>query len=169
MKTLKYHVLATAAALLAACAMTTAPAAFAGAHPEAAHDHGATGGKLQLDHGRKWSTDGNLRAGMDRIRSLVEPTLGAADAGKLSAAEYTMLAGQVETEIGAIVANCRLEPKADAMLHVVIGDIGAGADAMAGKNAKAKPQEGLVQVASAVNNYGRYFEHPGFKRIALKH
>lgn len=38
MKSLRYHVLATAAALIAACAMTTAPAAFAATARQAAHD-----------------------------------------------------------------------------------------------------------------------------------
>lgn len=167
MKSLRYHLLATAAALIAACAMTTAPAALAA---ETAHDHaGATPSRLALDHGRKWSTDAGLRSAMERIRTVVASKLPAAHEGKLGAGDYAALAGQVESEIGTIVANCKLEPKADAMLHVVIGDIGAATDVMAGKNPNAKPQQGLVQVASAVNNYGKYFEHPGFKPIPVKH
>jgi outer membrane biogenesis lipoprotein LolB len=59
MKSLRYHVLATAAALIAACAMTTAPAAFAAATNEASHDQGhAMPSKLTLDQGRKWGTTG---------------------------------------------------------------------------------------------------------------
>ncbi len=167
MKSLRYHVLATAAALVAACAMTTAPAAFA---KEAAHDHGAAiPNRLALDQGRKWTTDTSLRSGMERIRTLVVARLPAAHQGKLDAAGYAALAGQIESEVGNIVANCKLEPKADAMLHLVIGQIGAGTDAMAGKAAKTKPQHGLVQVAAAVNNYGKYFEHPGFEPIPTGH
>ena len=45
----------------------------------------------------------------------------------------------------------------------------AGTDAMAGKAPKLKPQQGLVQVATAVNNYARYFDHPGFQPIHLGH
>jgi hypothetical protein len=132
--------------------------------PSAAAPH-----KLTLNQGRKWSTDAPLRAGMERIRGLVEPHLGPARAGQLTPAQYRALATQVETEVGGIVANCKLEPEADAMLHLVIADIGAGTDTMAGKNAKARPALGLVKVAQAVNQYGRYFDDPGFKPIRNDH
>lgn len=154
-------------AIAAAVAMFAADSAQAQIH---SHDHdAATPAKLSLDHGRKWATDEALRGGMSRIRALVEPQLAAAHAGKLGAAQYTALAGQVEAEVGAIVANCKLEPKADAVLHVVIGEIGAGTDAMAGKAATQRPQQGLVQVAKAVNGYAGHFDHPGFKPIRGVH
>ncbi len=130
------------------------------------HSHeGMASGKLSLDHGRKWATDAPLRDGMSRIRMLVEPQLAAAHAGKLSPAQYAALAGQVETEVGSIVANCKLDPKADAVLHIVIGEIGAGTDAMAGKTSKQRPQQGLIQIAKAVNDYARHFDHPALKPI----
>jgi hypothetical protein len=136
----------------------------------AAHDHGAAAPhKLTLNHGHKWGTDAPLRAGMGRIRQLVEPQLAAAHAGKLTSAQYRELATQVETEVGGIVANCKLEPKADAMLHLVIADIGAGTDTMAGKDAKIRPALGLVKVALAVNQYGSHFDDPGFKPIHTVH
>jgi hypothetical protein len=100
---------------------------------------------------------------------LVEPPLGAAHAGTLTPAQYRQLATQVETEVGGIVANCKLEPKADAMLHLVIADLGAGTDAMAGKDAKLRPALGLVKVAQAVNQYGSHFDHPGFQPIRNVH
>jgi hypothetical protein len=136
----------------------------------AAHDHGAAAPhKLTLNHGHKWGTDAPLRAGMGRIRQLVEPQLAAAHAGKLTSAQYRELATQVETEVGGIVSNCKLEPKADAMLHLVIADIGAGTDTMAGKDAKTRPALGLVKVAQAVNQYGSHFDDPGFKPIHTVH
>ena len=136
----------------------------------AAHSHdAATSHELSLNQGRKWSTDEALRSGMGRIRGLVEPRLGDAHAGKLTAAQYRQLAKQVETEVGGIVANCKLEPKADAMLHLVIADLGEGTDAMAGKSAKLPPAHGLVKVALAINEYGNHFDHPGFKPIPDLH
>jgi hypothetical protein len=136
----------------------------------AAHDHGAAAPhQLALNQGRQWSTDEPLRAGMGRIRSLVEPQLGAAHAGKLTPAQYREMATQIETEVGGIVANCKLEPKADAMLHMVIADIGAGTDAMAGKDAKTRPALGLVKVAEGLNQYASHFDHPGFKPIRNVH
>jgi hypothetical protein len=136
----------------------------------ATHDHDAAAPhKLTLNQGRKWATDAPLRAGMLRIRDLVEPQLGAAHASRLTPAQYRELAMQVETEVGGIVANCKLEPKADAMLHLVIADIGAGTDAMAGKNAKARPALGVVMVAQAVNQYGSHFHDTSFKPIRNVH
>jgi len=136
----------------------------------AAHSHdAATPHKLTLNQGQKWATDEALRNGMGRIRGLVEPRLGDAHGGKLTAAQYRELATQVETEVGGIVANCKLEPKADAMLHLVIADLGEGTDAMAGKTAKLPPAKGLVKVALAVNEYGSHFDHPGFKPIRNVH
>lgn len=134
------------------------------------HDHSAPEPhKLTLDQGRKWATDEPLRAGMDRIRDLAEVQLGAAHAGKLTTAQYGQLAAQVEIEVGGIVANCKLEPKADAMLHLVIADLVAGTDTMAGKNPELRPAVGLVKVAQAVNQYGSHFDHPGFKPIRNVH
>jgi len=158
--------------LWAALAAATIMATLAGPvlAQAAVHSHdAATPHKLALNQGRKWATDEPLRAGMGRIRRLVEPQLGAAHAGKMTPAQYRELATQVETEVGGIVANCKLEPKADATLHLVIADLGAGTDAMAGKDAKLRPALGLVKVAQAVNQYGSHFDHPGFQPIRNVH
>ena len=151
----------TLMAIAIASALSTPALAQAPAHDHAA----ATPHKLALNEGRKWATDEPLRTGMGRIRDFVEPRLGAAHAGKLTPTQYRELATKIETEVGGIVANCKLEPKADAVLHLVIADIGAGTDAMAGKDAKLRPALGLVKVAQAVNQYGSHFDDPGFKPI----
>ena len=166
MKTPNRTLLVIAVAAAALAAALGAPALA----QTAAHDHGAAAPhELTLNQGRKWSTDEPLRAGMGRVRSLVEPQLGAAHAGKLTPAQYREMATQIETEVGGIVANCKLEPKADAMLHLVIADIGAGTDAMAGKDAKTRPALGLVKVAEGLNQYASHFDHPGFKPIRNVH
>ena len=166
MKTPNWTLLTTAVAAAAMVAALSAPALA----QTATHDHSAaTPHKLTLNQGRKWATDAPLRVGMGRIRGLVEPQMGAAHAGKLTPVQYRELATQIETEVGGIVANCKLEPKADAMLHLVIADLGAGTDAMAGKDAKTRPALGLVKVAQAVNQYGSHFDHPGFKPIRNVH
>ena len=121
MKALKWTLTATAmAALLAVGAPLQAQTA--------AHDHGSGAPQaLQLNQGQKWGTDAPLRKGMDNIRGLVAPKLTAAHAGKLQPAQYRELAGKLENEVGFIVQNCKLAPDADAQLHLVIADIGAGA------------------------------------------
>jgi len=170
MNATRLHLLASVVSVMAACAVTSAPALAATPPAEPAHEHGAAAtSQLSLNQGRKWATDESLRSGMGRIRGLVDAQLPKAHQGQLTPAQYKELAAQVESEIGGMVANCKLEPKADAMLHVVIGEIVAGTDAMAAKSAKAKPQQGLVQVATAVNHYGRYFDDPGFRPIGALH
>jgi len=155
--------LIVAAAALAAAA---APAALAAGAPPAAHAHdGAPGATVKLDHGRKWASDAPLRDGMGRIRGLVAPKVAGAHAGTMGTAEYAALAGQVEVEAGKIVANCKLPPEADAVLHGVLSDLMAGTDAMAGRGKATAPRDGFVKVVTAVNDYGRTFEHPGWKPI----
>jgi hypothetical protein len=155
---------AAAAAVLAASSVGPALAQTATHSHDAAAPH-----KLTLNQGKKWSTDEPLRAGMGRIRGLVEPQLGAAHAGKLTPAQYSELATRIDTELGGIVADCKLEPKADAMLHLVIADLGDGTGAMTGKNPGLLPALGLVKVAQALNRYGSHFEHPGFRPIRNVH
>lgn len=160
--------LVTAAAVLAACgpaAMAATPAADAHAHEQPAAGHPT----LRLDHGRKWATDAPLRQGMTRIRALVAPQLDAAHAGRMAPADYAALAKKIDGEVAGIVADCKLPPDADGVLHVVLGELMAGTGTMAGSTAGARPQDGLVQVVAAVNTYGRYFAHPGWKPIAETH
>lgn len=161
--------LVVSAAALALAAV--APAALAaGANPPAAHAHDdAHPARLQLDHGRKWGTDQPLREGMARIRALVAPQLPAAHKGTMSAAEYAAVAAKVEVEVGNIVANCKLPPEADAMLHLVLSDLSGGTAAMAGRTPGVGGQKGFVQVVAAVNQYGKFFDHPGWKTIRTGH
>ena len=106
---------------------------------------------------------------MDGIRGLVAPQLKAAHAGKLSAAQYKQLAGKIEREVAGIVENCKLEPAADAQLHGLIAEIGAGVDALNGKSADTRPVDGLLKVTHAVNQYPHYFDHPGFRALPIAH
>ncbi|HSW23820.1 MAG TPA: hypothetical protein VLJ62_13725 [Burkholderiaceae bacterium] len=150
---------ALAAAGIAAALAFAAPVRAADVHDHAA----ATPHKLSLDHGRRWATDASLRDGMARIRSLAETRMPAARAGRLGAADYRSLATGVETEVAGIVANCKLEPKADAMLHLLLADLTGATDSMAGKDARRPPQQGLTQLTRALDDYGRYFDDPTFR------
>ena len=135
----------------------------------AAHDHGSAPQALTLNQGQKWATDAPLRKGMDGIRGLVGPQLKAAHAGKLSAAQYKQLAGKIEREVAGIVENCKLEPAADAQLHGLIAQMMQGSEMTKGKQGNAKRADGVVSVAKALNTYGDYFSHPGWKKINVGH
>lgn len=133
---------------------------------EAAHEHGAAV-TLQLNAGKKWETDQALRQSMAQIRRAVDASLPKIHDNQLPAAGYGALAAKVEGEVGNIVKNCKLEPQADAQLHLIVADLLAGAEQMAGKVKHTKRQDGAVKVVTALINYGKYFDDPQF--TAPKH
>lgn len=129
------------------------------------HEPGASPSTLRLNDGKKWATDAPLRQGMENIRAAMAAALPAVHANKLSSAKYNGLAKQVSNEVAGIVANCKLDPQADAQLHLIIADILGGVDAMQGKTKSIKRQTGAVQVLGALEKYDTYFDHPGWKPI----
>lgn len=153
---------AGAVALLLATAAAPVIAAEKAGH---SHDHASAPSALSLNEGKKWATDAPLRRGMDSIRKLMEASLHDIHEGKLSAAKYGELSKQVNGELGGIVAHCKLEPKADAQLHLVIAEIGEGVEAMAGKAKKTKRASGAVKVVGALEKYAAHFDHPGWQPL----
>jgi hypothetical protein len=155
--------------LLVAAGLTLGVAASGAAAEGAAYRHGHEPGaaavRPTLNEGRKWATDEPLRKGMEGIRGRMDASLRDIHENKLSAARYGELAKRVNAELAGIVADCRLEPKADAQLHLVIADISEGVEAMAGKAKKTRRQAGAVKVLAALNEYGAYFDHPGWQPI----
>jgi hypothetical protein len=149
-----------AAVVLALLAFTTA-----GAAEHHSHGHEGAAAKLTLDNGKKWPTDEPLRTAMGHIREAMAASLPDIHAGKLGKEGYRSLAGKLNGEVANIVANCKLEPKADAQLHLVIADLLAGADAMEGKAKGVKPASGAVRVVAALDHYATYFEDAGFTRL----
>lgn len=138
-------------------------AADGGAHK---HEHAAVAGKPALNEGKRWATDEALRNGMSNIRNAMEASLHEIHEGKFSNAKYGELAKKVGDEVGVVVSNCKLEPQADAQLHLVIADLLDGAEAMSGKVKKVARQSGAVKVLGALDKYATYFDHPDWKPIA---
>ena len=150
----------------ASLALSAAPAWAA----DPAHDHDAHGAAtLKLDNGQKWKTDAPLRQGMANIKAAVQPHLPAIHENKLKAATYQTLAKQTNAQSAFIVANCKLAPDADAQLHLVIAELGAAADAMAGKSKALSRQKGALQLLHTLDAYGQFFDHPGWAEPATKH
>src|SRR5574340_1797005 len=114
------------AAALSAAVLLNAGAAFAEEHHHA-HDDGKTA-QLTLDNGKKWATDDSLRQGMSRIRDALNAELPAIHAGKATAEQYRALAQKTNDQLAFLFQNCKLDREADAMLHVVLADIIAGAN-----------------------------------------
>jgi hypothetical protein len=151
-----------AAALVAAFALGTgAPTLAADPHQHAAGEPS----KLVLDHGKKWATDEPLRKNMSEIRAALAAKQAGIHNGTLATVDYKALGVLIEARVAAIVAECKLEPAADANLHLIVAELLAGADAMQGKTKKT-PAAGAVQAVRAANQYGSYFNHPGWKPLA---
>lgn len=137
-------------------------ASFGLAHAEGRDTHHAHApAQLTLNQGAKWATDEPLRTGMDSLRILFAKYLPTIRKQTLTDDDYKILGEVVQGEVGRIVAQCKLPPQADAMLHLVIADLLAGADLMTGKT-PGKPVTGAQAVVTALNSYGSHFEHAGW-------
>lgn len=150
--------------LALALVATFAAPAFASSHDHAHHPHGAEAVQLHLNDGKQWQTDTPLREQMDALATTVRSYVPAIHANKMSKADYKALAGKIDSTIAGIVKNCSLQPEADAMLHLVIAKLASASDAM--KSGKASAKAGAAhQAAMALNNYGQFFDHPGWSAI----
>lgn len=153
--------------LLAAIALAF-PLATLAAQP-GHQQHGTGEHRLELNAGKKWTTDDALRKGMSSIRNTVAAALPSAHAGKATPADYGAIAKEMGTQVAYIVENCNLEPKADAQLHVVLEQIISGIDTVEGKGKERSREQGLLHVAQALNAYGKHFDHAGWEPIKLPH
>ena len=136
-------------------------------HDAHAHQAGETA-QLTLNNGKKWQTDENLRLGMSRIRDALSAELPAIHSGKATMEQYQALARKTNDQIAFMVKKCKLDQKTDDMLHRVLLEIMAGADAMAGKDVN-EARKGAEKIAQALDNYGTYFAHPGWRGVSAAH
>ena len=135
-----------------------------------AHDHGKSNPqKLELNAGKKWATDPALRQAMSTIHTSASQTLPMAHSGKAKVADYNDFGNDVTAQIAYIVENCKLDPKADEQLHIIVADIMSGVEAAEGKEGEKKRAAGVVKVAQAANAYGKYFEDADWKAIKMPH
>lgn len=156
------------AASLSAAALLNAGAGIAFAQDHH-HSHGhEQPAQLTLDNGKKWATDDNLRQSMSHIRDALAAELPAIHSGKATAEQYRALAQKTNDQIAFIVKNCKMDQKMDAVLHIVLADIIAGADAMAAQGG-SDARKGAEKIARALDNYGTYFDHPGWHGATAHH
>ena len=137
------------------------PASFA-ADP---HDHGSGGTdtQLTLDHGQKWKGDQPLRQSMTNIQTLMKTNLTAIHDNKLSPEKYRELGLGIKKETDHIFKNCKLAPKADQMLHLILVKILKAQSAFSSQDSTVSTHDAAVLVLTALDEYGKYFDHPGWK------
>lgn len=107
---------------------------------------------------QRWKTDAPLRTGMREIRVAVD-ALQHGVHGHLDDAQVVALATRVEQQIAYLVANCKLEPQADAALHVIIAELGTGARAL---REAPGDRDVVASMQSAVASYPQQFDDPAW-------
>lgn len=139
-----------AAGPLLLLAAVTAPAS-----PQDSHQHPSTAVAPAVQ-GERWETDAPLRAGMENIRVAVD-ALEHHEHGHMGPDPAVALATRIEQQIAYLVANCKLEPRADAALHVIIAELGASAQAL-----KANPADrsAIPPMRHALQSYSLQFNDP---------
>lgn len=121
-----------------------------------AHEHHGTEPALTLDQGKKWATDAPLREGMSKIRSITTEA-----SAKPTAEGNKLAAGRIHDEIQKMFKACKLTPKADANLHLILAEMMNGAGAL--KDPKASADEAYGKIKKGLDLYAQYFDHPGWK------
>lgn len=139
--------------------LATGPAIAAQPH---AHGGTAAASQLQLDHGKKWQTDDALRRGMSEIRSAVAEAQRPIHKNAFTPAQYDALAARIQAQIDYVVGNCKLSEQADHQLHIVLEQI---IDGVAGMKAKTGRDKGAVKIVQALDKYGKYFDHAGWRPL----
>ncbi|MFZ5619620.1 MAG: hypothetical protein ACOY5W_01195 [Pseudomonadota bacterium] len=149
--------------LFAAAALAASPGGIstlhaADTHAHDSHAHGSPG-EQQVpipDGGGRWETDEALRHGMAGIRELVDAHR------RQGAGDYPGLARGVRSNVDHVIGNCKLDPEADAALHAVLGEMFEGIALLEGEKGENARGEGVERIARALDQYGRYFDHPGW-------
>lgn len=137
---------------------------FHGQHA-AGHEHGEHGeAALTLNDGKRWETDLPLRTGIQRIRDAVAPGVLAQAAGRLTASDAERLTATIQENVNYLIANCKLAPKADATLHVIITDLLSGSGML--KTEPASPA-GSALLFQALRRYADYFAHPDWQPVTV--
>ncbi|TWI12509.1 DnrO protein [Aerolutibacter ruishenii] len=97
----------------------------------AAHDHhGQESAAAPVPPvGQRWATDAPLQDGMGRIRQAVT-MLEHMEMGHVDPKQVPAFADQIQSAVNDMIANCKLEPDADAALHGLLVKFIAGADAV---------------------------------------
>lgn len=109
---------------------------------------------------QRWLADAPLREGMGRIGRTVA-AFQHYEHGHMDPGQVTALIANVEQDVQFLVANCKLEPAADAALHSIIAKLLLAAQAL-----KTDPgdQGAIPSMRDALRDYTRQFDDPGFNK-----
>ena len=134
---------------------TEAPAA----DTHADHEAHLADAALPAPPARPWATDAPLRKGMGDIAAALDKAKSDAADG-FSADEANALEAGVDSAFRYMLANCKLEPEADVVLHAFLAKLLGLA-----REVKADPARHaavLARMDETLAAYPRYFDHPGW-------
>lgn len=144
-----------------ACALFATPALAQQATSHADHaahaGHAATAAEAPAP-AQRWATDAPLRAGMREIRTATTQ-LAQIQAGHLQADRRTAAAARIDAAVQNMIANCKLDPQADAALHGLLAKFMLGADAARSGRFSATDLSAMQQ---ALARYPELFNDPGW-------
>lgn len=124
------------------------------------HEHSSGVEGLTLNDGKKWKTDGPLRLGMQNIHKAVMNAEKSFSDKTLTQKDGEVLASQINKELIYLVNNCELEAKADASLHVLIGEMMQGI----GELSKVPDSAGgFPRIHKTLEQYPQFFDHPDWE------
>lgn len=101
---------------------------------------------------------------MAQIRTAVD-ALGHFERGHMEAEQTVTFATTIQEQVAYLVANCKLDPDADAALHGIIARLGAGAQAL-----KTDPANlaAIPPMREARADYQRTFDDPALATAAAR-
>lgn len=133
--------------------------------PALAQHHHHVEGQIQLDHGKKWATDIALRKGMDEIRKIITPHFSEVQKNVVNSEVVASMANKIDSQIQFIFKNCKLPPKADAQLHILIMQMMDGVKKMKDLSKPSEQRAGVLKTVEAINSYGEHFDHPNWMEL----
>ena len=124
------------------------------------HTHNKnTASMLVLNNGEKWKTDAPLRQGMQSINDAVIHAKYLFHHKNFTQQQAQKLAKHIKSQVAYLIANCNLEPKADAALHVLIAKLLASSDQLL---QDPLSHQGLPTAVKTLKQYSIYFDHPAW-------
>lgn len=117
------------------------------------HDHHSAAAAAPVP-AQRYMADAPLREHMGGIRSAVA-ALEHGEHGHLDAAQVRVLAEGIQAHVRGIVAECKLLPDADAVLHGIIAPLAANAEKL-----KSDPQAtgAIAPMRAALETYDASFD-----------
>lgn len=142
----------TIAAMLLLAGMA-APMAYA----QDGHHHHSTADKPAQDPvAGRFQTDAPLRKGMGEIRKAVD-ALGHYERGHMGSEQAVEFAETIQQQVDYLIANCKLDQKADAALHGIIATLTSNAQAL---RSDPKYLTSIPPMREALRQYAMQFDDP---------